>query len=170
MSPLYLYNGLLLKTNGALAASQDCCCEVPCTYCSSTTGSGCYLWDPPGNMGSRGGCSGVDIGQRLNNKLLRSGPYPTCAGRIYLAMFTGNALDKLTVDAATMAGVVGPRILDTGCVQHGTSDWRTNPAGLVFGEYFVCKPAGYDAILLTWTECQPGGATFRVGNCLLGPC
>lgn len=30
MTPLYLYNGALLTENGALAISQDCCCDICC--------------------------------------------------------------------------------------------------------------------------------------------
>ena len=33
MTPLYLWNGMLLTENGALAISQDCCCFPPCCSC-----------------------------------------------------------------------------------------------------------------------------------------
>ena len=151
MSPLYIYNNGLLVRSGGLATNQNCCC-TPCNYCSGTSGGNCYAWSP---SGAPTGCTGSKQ------------PYPSCAGLIYLGFFTGRAPDRFIVRAGSRSG---PIILDTGCVQHGKSDWQTNPSSLVFGDYYACKPAGYTTIDIEWIQCQGGSMAARIGNCLLSPC
>lgn len=153
MSPLYLYNNNLLVVANKLAEHQNCCCQ-PCNYCSGGTGGGnCYAWS---SADIPTGCTGSKQ------------PYPSCAGLIYFGFFTGSLPDRFIVRAGSRSG---PIILDTGCVQHGESDWQTNPSGLVFGDYYACKPAGYTTIDIEWIPCgNRGGFAARIGNCLLSSC
>ncbi len=151
-----LFGNNLLKGPSAIEDMPTPYEEESCSLCYNCTENNtdnCYSMLGPEVEYDPTGCTGIQK------------QYPPCAGKVYIGISTGDRPDRLIVRNGEDI------LLDTGFVVHGTSDWRTNPAGLVFGEYYFCKPEGVTSVDIEVIIGPEGGSwMLKVGNCLIEEC